>query len=69
MDLLVIIFGIFGWVYNSFPLLMATLILSSIGFILSASVSAHKKESGLSDFMVIILYIGGIIAPLVRMLQ
>lgn len=67
MDLLVIIFGIFGWIYNSFPLLMATLILSSIGVPLSAAILTKKSE--LSDFIAVIIYLVGLIASLVRILQ
>lgn len=68
MDLLVIIFGILGWVYNSFPLLVITLILSSIGFILSSELLGMKKESKLSTFIALAIYVAGIIFSLVRIL-
>ncbi len=69
MDLLVIIFGIFGWIYNSFPLLVVTIILSSIGVPLSAALLAKNEGTKLSDFIAVTIYLVGIIASLIRILQ
>ncbi len=65
MDLLVLIFGIIGWIYNCLPLLITTLIISICGLLLEGIFL--KKDEG--SYIGLLIFTAGIAAPLVRMLQ
>lgn len=67
MDVLVIIFGIFGWIYNNLPLLIVTIVLSSIALLLTVAVIKRLSTGAIIFYL--LLYLAGIVVPLVRILQ
>lgn len=69
MDLLVLIFGIIGWIYNCRPLLKATLIISICGLLLSLILIGIEEIPSLCDYISLLIFIAGIISSLVRMLR
>lgn len=66
MDILVLIFGIIGWIYNYRPLLKATLIISICGFSLNVLSMGIGETVSLCSLLI---FIAGIITSLVRMLR
>lgn len=69
MDLLVLIFGIIGWIYNCRPLLKATLIISICGFLINVLYIGIGEIVSLGNYIGLLIFIAGIITSLVRMLQ
>ena len=67
MNLLVLIFGIIGWIYNCRPLLITTLVISICGFL--GNVLLAEEISSPVYYTNLLIFIAGIITSLVRMLR
>ena len=69
MDLLVLIFGIIGWIYKCFPLLIITLIISICGLLLNLLSIGIGEVISPGNYISLLIFIAGIITSLVRMLK